>query len=275
MKNKKRRTIKKIISPQLASEGGGLSWMSSISPSEYINYDPFISFDHFYKNESISTGYYHTSRKFSGMINFTYLLSGQIKFRINENKIGKIKQGEMIVLNSGDGARYEQVFEPVNNHIEGFQIGINLSSSQKQAPFSLNVVDQLDTRMEFSDKGIYVRNLFKTTPDDDHTLDISDLALPPNTTYSYPIADYETVFAYLYQGRGYFGAYEDSKNIFLHRSRLILFNQGDYIQICTEETPLRLLIVSGKKIGEPISRYGSIIKNTQIELNEYLKQIRI
>jgi len=190
MKNQKRRTIKKIISPQLASEGGGLSWMSSISPSEYINYDPFISFDHFYKNESSSTGYHHTSRKFSGMINFTYLLSGQIKFRINENKIGKIKQGEMIVLNSGDGARYEQVFEPVNNHIEGFQIGINLSSSQKQAPFSLNVVDQQDTRMEFSDKGIYVRNLFKTTPDDDHTLDISDLALPPNTTYSYRVQAY-------------------------------------------------------------------------------------
>jgi redox-sensitive bicupin YhaK (pirin superfamily) len=274
MESQKRRTIKKIISPQLTSEGGGLSWMSCLFPSDYNNSDPFLSFDHFYKNETSSFTYKHISRLFSGMTTFIYLLNGRLSFRINENEVGKIKNGGGLILNSGIGVKLEQVFELNQSGLEGFQIGINLSSNQKLNPASTIIIDQDDVRLMWTENGIYVRELYKLDSSDDHQLDIIDLAIPAYTNYLHPATLNQTVFAYLYQGRGYFRDYEENI-IFLHRSKLILFNEGDYIQICTEETPMRLLIVSGNKIGESISRYGSIVKNSQKEVNDYLKQNNI
>ena len=47
---------------------------------------------------------------------------------------------------------------------------------------------------------------------------------------------------------------------------LILFEDGDFVQIETEAVPVRFLVISGKPLGEPIAWYGPIVMNTQEEL---------
>ena len=51
-----------------------------------------------------------------------------------------------------------------------------------------------------------------------------------------------------------------------NNTTLILFEDGEHVYINTENEPCRLLLISGKPIGEPVAWYGPIVMNTQEEL---------
>jgi redox-sensitive bicupin YhaK (pirin superfamily) len=47
---------------------------------------------------------------------------------------------------------------------------------------------------------------------------------------------------------------------------LIVFEDGEQIQVNTEANPVRFLLISGRPIGEPVAWYGPIVMNTEDEL---------
>ena len=117
-----------------------------------------------------------------------------------------------------------------------------------------------------------------------------DITVPPRTSFTYPVQKGYTVFAYVIEGKGYFEQERDSygyevegmssptpeaglwKNFDFKRDcvmgteHLILFDDGDELDISTEGEHVRFLLISGKPIGEPVAWYGPIVMNTQEEL---------
>jgi hypothetical protein len=53
------------------------------------------------------------------------------------------------------------------------------------------------------------------------------------------------------------------------RHKLLIYGEGDYILVHTEETPMRLLYLSGEAIREPVARYGSFVMNQPDEIKRY------
>ena len=51
-----------------------------------------------------------------------------------------------------------------------------------------------------------------------------------------------------------------------------LYSDGDYIQVSTEDEPVRFLLISGKPIGEPVAWYGPIVMNTDEELKQAFEE---
>ncbi len=108
-----------------------------------------------------------------------------------------------------------------------------------------------------------------------------DVSVPAGTTFIHPVSSGHTVFAYVIAGSAYF---DDIRNPFAHEAigenyfdfkrdcrfgaeSLVLYErQGEEIEIKTEESSVRFLLVSGNPIGEPVAWYGPIVMNTQEEL---------
>ena len=64
---------------------------------------------------------------------------------------------------------------------------------------------------------------------------------------------------------------QDLRDIYIVESRyvderLVVFEDGDSLEISAGENGVRFLLVSGKPIGEPVAWHGPIVMNTQEEL---------
>jgi redox-sensitive bicupin YhaK (pirin superfamily) len=107
-----------------------------------------------------------------------------------------------------------------------------------------------------------------------------DVSLPAGNTFQHDVRDGHAVFAYVFEGEGYFDPDRDpyaheaqGKNyVDLKRScvcddgSVVLYGPGRRISVTTEKKPVRFLLVSGKPLREPIAWYGPIVMNTQAEL---------
>ncbi|WP_246560112.1 pirin-like C-terminal cupin domain-containing protein [Geobacter grbiciae] len=107
-----------------------------------------------------------------------------------------------------------------------------------------------------------------------------DVTVPPETTFTLPIRRGHEIFAYVADEEGYF---DPERNAYAHEvvgvnyfdmkrdcacgpENLILYGDGDEVEITAQEKPVRFLLVSGRPIGEPIAWYGPIVMNIQEEL---------
>ncbi|MCK5389148.1 MAG: pirin family protein, partial [Candidatus Thorarchaeota archaeon] len=77
-------------------------------------------------------------------------------------------------------------------------------------------------------------------------------------------------FAYVFEGSGFFG--EEKKEV--GTETLAIFDEGEYVVISTQKKNLRLLLISGKPIGEPVAWYGPIVMNTHEELDIAFREYR-
>jgi redox-sensitive bicupin YhaK (pirin superfamily) len=55
---------------------------------------------------------------------------------------------------------------------------------------------------------------------------------------------------------------------------LVVFDDGDYLEVRTSGQPARFLLVSGKPLHESIARYGPFVMNTQEEILQTLRDLR-
>jgi redox-sensitive bicupin YhaK (pirin superfamily) len=71
------------------------------------------------------------------------------------------------------------------------------------------------------------------------------------------------IFAYVVSGRGYF---DPSRSNPIDAEHVVLFKEGEKVEIHTEDRSLQCLLISGKPIDEPVAWLGPIVMNTQEEL---------
>jgi hypothetical protein len=90
-----------------------------------------------------------------------------------------------------------------------------------------------------------------------------DVTVPPATEFLHPVTSGHTAFAYVVEGSAHFAPNQRRP---LAADQIILFTDGDELRITTKTGATRVLLVSGKPIGEPVAWHGPIVMNTQEEL---------
>ena len=115
-----------------------------------------------------------------------------------------------------------------------------------------------------------------------------DITVPPSTEYIHPTSPSHTVIGYIISGSGYFckeknpfGYKVEGRNWFdiqreplLNSETVVLFEDGEQLEVATESDAVRFLLISGKPIGEPIAWYGPIVMNSQEELQTAFEEYR-
>ena len=100
-----------------------------------------------------------------------------------------------------------------------------------------------------------------------------DVSVPPHSSFTHFIASGNTAFAYLFEGEAKFFDGDEEKVV--NRSpQLVVWGEGDSVEIATGESPARFLLVSGKPLHEPVARYGPFVMNTRDQIEETLRDLR-
>lgn len=73
----------------------------------------------------------------------------------------------------------------------------------------------------------------------------------------------------IFEGEGFFR--EEQK---IQTGKLIIFSEGDFLKIKTGKSNIRLLLIAGKPLKEPVAWRDPIVMNTEKELDMAFRELR-
>lgn len=271
------RKVIEIIEPIYVMEGAGVRLQRSIATSRLDYLDPFLLFDHFGSDDPSDYLAGFPMHPHRGIETVTYMLSGKVNHKDSLGNKGTIGKCDVQWMTSGSGILHEEMpQEPDEGKMEGFQLWVNLPSKLKMTTPRYQEVKSSEIP-EISRKDGVVIKIIAGEVDgvkgpvneiyaDPEYLDVS---IPAKESFKQEIRKGHTVFAYVFEGEGIF-----SENTKVSATNLIIFGDGDFIQVQSGKKPVRFLLISGKPLNEPIARYGPFVMNTTEEIEEALKDLR-
>lgn len=264
------RAIRRSWASRPTIEGAGVRLKRAFGYDEVPLFDPFLLLDDFHssKPEDYMAGFpWHPHRGFETI---TYMLSGEVEHRDSLGNTGVIRSGDMQWMTAGSGIIHQEMPRRQNGELRGLQLWANLPASHKMMPPRYRDVTKAQIPELTLTTGAKLRIIageirgnrgpvqgIVTDPE------YLDVTLPPATQFDHAVTAGHTVFAYVVEGSAYFAP---SQRRPLAADHVLLFTDGDELQITTKTDATRFILVSGTPIGEPIAWHGSIVMNTQEEL---------
>jgi redox-sensitive bicupin YhaK (pirin superfamily) len=262
-------------------EGAGVRLIRSIATSELDHVDPFLLFDHFGSKDPADYIKGFPMHPHRGIETVTYMISGHVNHKDSIGNSGSISDGDVQWMTSGRGIMHEEMPQPNEGEMVGFQLWVNLPARLKMIPPRYqNIMSDQIPEIQHED-GVRIRVIagevdgvsgpVKEIVADPTYLDIS---IPPNKTFSQPIESGQAAFAYIFEGAGLFEAETSDTGAPIASPRLIVFDDGNLITARASAPGIRFLLVSGKPLNEPIARYGPFVMNTQAEIEQALEDLK-
>ncbi len=282
------RRIRKVWKAKPTIEGAGVHLKRVFGYHEVPQLDPFLLLDDFRSNDPAEyvRGFpWHPHR---GIETITYVLAGDVEHGDSLGNRGVISSGDVQWMTAGSGIIHQEMPKgDREGRMWGFQLWANLPARHKMTDPRYREVKRDDIPQATTAEGATVRVVcgevagvrgpvreIVTEPE------YLDVSIPARSSFRHPVKAGHTVFAYVFEGEGYFDperdsyAREDVGESYFDMERpcvcgdrtVVLYGPGDTVAVSTEERPVRFLLVSGRPLGEPIAWYGPIVMNTQAEL---------
>jgi hypothetical protein len=243
--------------------------------------DPFLLFDHFGSDnpDDYIAGFpMHPHR---GIETVTYMLAGVVRHKDSMGNAGSIGAGDVQWMTSGRGIMHEEMPEAQRDEMAGFQLWVNLPAKLKMMqPRYQEITSNLIPEV-ISGNRARIRVIAGTVdgvrgPVTEIAADPSylDVSIAAGGSFSQPVARGHSAFAYVFEGRGMFGPEGEPNGGMVPQPRLVVFGDGDQVQVSAPDHPVRFLLISGKPLGEPIARYGPFVMNTAEEIQQALRDLR-
>jgi redox-sensitive bicupin YhaK (pirin superfamily) len=274
------RKIEHIIDPQPVIEGAGVRLKRSIGTPTLDYLDPFLLFDDFTSSHRADYEAGFPLHPHRGIETVTYVLQGEVQHRDTLGNAGSIGAGDIQWMTAGRGIMHEEMPQVRPGGIAGFQLWVNLPAKLKMTkPRYQNIAVGEIPEIQ-RPQGVRIRVM--TGAIDGITGPVTGIAadptyldvfIPPHTSFKHPIERGHTAFAYLFEGEARF-QHEDGGEQLISYPHLVVFSDGDSVKVVTGQNSLRLLLVSGKPLGEPIARYGPFVMNTEQEIEQTLLELR-
>lgn len=258
------RKILKMLQGEKTIDGAGVRLVRVLGKKDTEDFDPFLMLDSFdsSKPQDYIAGFpMHPHR---GIETITYLIHGQIEHRDSLGNEDVIHPGDSQWMTAGSGILHEEMPQASQSML-GFQLWLNLPAAQKMTePSYLSITKDmipLITSEEGEVRVISGNYLGErgTTPSY-ISASIFDIDLKSKKKIKIPGNPEEKVFVFIIKGELLV------QNQKIKEKTAVLFDHGDYIEICAADQSARFIYFSGKALHEPIAWGGPIVMNTKEEL---------
>lgn len=270
------RSVRQIVEPQPVLEGAGVRLRRSF-PGRSLDFpDPFLLFDHFGSDDPRDYMAGFPMHPHRGIETVTYMLTGAVAHRDSLGNSGVIEAGDVQWMTAGGGIMHEEMPQQApDGRMEGFQLWVNLPARLKMSPprYQGFAADEIPhaTRPD----GVTIRVIAGTVagmtgPVKEIAADpiYLDVDVPAGGNFSFPVTSGHTALAYVFRGAGTFG------DTAARAPKMLLFNDGDRVEVAAGDRPVRFLLMSGKPAAEPIVRYGPFVMNTREEILQALSDLQ-
>jgi redox-sensitive bicupin YhaK (pirin superfamily) len=269
------RPVIDLIEPVYVLEGAGVRLRRSMATRRLDYLDPFLLFDHFGSDDPDDYLAGFPMHPHRGIETVTYMLAGKVHHADSLGNSGDITTGDVQWMTSGRGIMHEEMPQPVNGKMEGFQLWVNLPAKLKMTRPRYQEILSGSIPMIELESGAHIRLIAGQVgeirgPVTEIAADPAylDVTLTSEGRFEHPIPRGHTAFAYVFEGLGSFAGSE------VPATHLVIFGDGDLVQVNTGPSGTRFLLVSGQPLGEPIARYGPFVMNTRQEIEQALRDLR-
>jgi redox-sensitive bicupin YhaK (pirin superfamily) len=271
-----RREIEEVLIAQATSDGDGVQLKRVFGGGDLARFDPFLMLDEFGSDKAADYIGGFPPHPHRGFETVTYMLAGQMEHRDHMGNIGRLGPGDVQWMKAGSGVIHSEMPKQEEGKMHGFQLWVNLPAAEKMTPATYNDIDaasipayDLDgVRIkaiagELAVNDVRVRGAVTGLSTDPAYLDIgfSDAS----EVYVDVPAGY-TALVYVYTGSVLIGDSEyqltEGKIARLSRDGLLHLNAV---------SGTKLLLITGKPIGEPIAQRGPFVMNTMDEIHQAIR----
>ena len=277
------RTIAKSIPAMATSDGAGVKLRRSIGANQQLRLDPFLMLDEFgteNPDDYIAGFPPHPHRGFETV---TYMIDGHMRHEDHLGNVGELKSGGVQWMTAGRGVIHSEMPQQESGRMRGFQLWINLPAKEKMKPAAYRDIpaQALTTvaltnggqlkliagQQEVADKKL--RGPINAEPNAMATDPLFlDLQLPPRQMQRIIVPVGHNACLYCYESSV---AIADKT---LPQQHAGILTDGDYVDIVANDEPVRLVLIAGRPIGEPIVQYGPFVMNTREEIEQALTDYR-
>jgi quercetin 2,3-dioxygenase len=276
--NSEVRQIVRLIEPQPVIEGAGVRLKRSIAGRALDYLDPFLLFDHFGSDNPADYLAGFPMHPHRGIETVTYMLAGRVTHRDSLGNAGAIGAGDVQWMTAGRGIMHEEMPEPADGVMAGFQLWVNLPARLKMTRPRYQEIAAAGIPEVRRADGAVIRVIAGAVGDVRGPVtdifaepEYLDVSLPAGASFEQPVARGHNAFAYLFGGGGAFGP-EDGSTV--AAPKLVVFGDGSAVRAVAGRDGLRFLLISGAPLGEPIARYGPFVMNTRQEIMQALEDLQ-
>ncbi|MBT3522221.1 MAG: pirin family protein [Gammaproteobacteria bacterium] len=271
-----RRKIEEVLVAQSASDGDGVRLKRVFGGGNLARFDPFLMLDEFGSDDPGDYIGGFPSHPHRGFETVTYMLEGHMEHRDHMGNVGQLMAGDVQWMKAGSGVIHSEMPKQVEGRMRGFQLWVNLPASEKMTPASYTELAAASIP-HYEIGGIHVKAIaggltlngvsvsgpiagLATEPG------YLDIAVGPAQALLVDVPEGHTALVYVYEGALQIGS--DSYSIKAgNLARLSLTGE----LVIETDADTRLLVISGKPIGEPIVQRGPFVMNTADEIHQAIR----
>jgi redox-sensitive bicupin YhaK (pirin superfamily) len=244
-----------------------------LPPGNWERFDPFLLM----AEDRMKKGAfdYHPHR---GIETVTYMIDGQLKHKDNKGGKGTLRKGDTQWMTAGKGILHlEEAPEKGFAHLLQLWVNLPADSKMTEPGYQDIVKENVPVRKE---EGVEVRVIsgtsggVKSSTKNHVPVTMVEISVLPGFEFNQDLpADYNG-FIYVLEGSGEFGTNQTTGK---EKQVLWLSEVEDgpsNIKIRALGQSLKVLVIAGKKLREPVVAKGPFVMNTQEEISQAYKDYR-
>ncbi len=267
------RKLEEVLQAQAASDGDGVRLKRVFGGNDLARFDPFLMLDEFGSESAADYIGGFPPHPHRGFETVTYMLEGYMEHRDHMENVGKLGPGDVQWMKAGSGVIHSEMPQQEEGRMRGFQLWVNLPASEKMTPASYKDISASDIPV-YDLGGIRLKSIAgdlsvngTSVPGNVQGLSTEpgylDVEVASDEQLSVSIPDGHNVLVYVYEGE----ARVSGTDYPLNAGKLGRLSHTGVLEI-SATAGTRLLIISGKPIGEPIVHYGPFVMNTMDEVQQ-------
>ena len=272
------RDVRLVRPSRPTLEGAGVHLSRAFGNGDETLFDPFLMLDDFRADDpsKYRRGFpWHPHR---GIETITYMIEGECDHADSLGNKGTINAGDVQWMTAGSGIIHQEMPRGTQQgRMGGFQLWANLPALYKMRDPRYQGIESAQIP-EAESSGAHIRVIAGsigdvTGPVIDITIEPQyyDVTVAPGSAWELPTYRGHTVFAYLFEGDGDFGA--SGEYVVADPGSIVLFDDGDSVVATAGPQGARFLLVAGRPLGEPIAWRGPIVMNYAYELEEAWREL--
>jgi quercetin 2,3-dioxygenase len=271
------RALTRVVRGMPASDGAGVRLTRVIGQPGLSELDPFLLLDEF---RSDNPGDYiagfpeHPHRGFETV---TYLIAGRVRHEDNKGHKGLLRAGSVQWMTAGRGIVHSEMPEQEQGLLQGFQLWVNLPRRSKMTTPRYQEYEPGDIPEAKLAGGTRARIIAGRFGGHQGPIDAAateplylDFSLAPGSEVQVPIPRGHAGFAYVFEGAARVGA----SGTAVPSGTLAVLGDGESLTLSADGSAARLLVVTGKPLGEPVARYGPFVMNTEAEIHQAVRDFQ-